>query len=165
MKKNPFKRRKKDQKPKEEDKQLVSTEREAAATNESQGGQLQVQVPSHGQHFPPPHVIVNPGPATGNGQNMTIINRFYYKICGFPERKESDKPAVSCMIRSMWTLLLLLIIVVVLAVAVVIIAVAILIFSKDEPEQEKMNKWEKLFQILGGGLGTVLETAWNRLFG
>ena len=45
MKKNPFKRRKKDQKPKEEDKQLVSTEREAAATNESQGGQLQVQVP------------------------------------------------------------------------------------------------------------------------
>ena len=126
---------------------------------------MQVQVPSHGQHFPPPHVIVNPGPATGNGQNMTIINRFYYKICGVPERKESDKPAVSCMIRSMWTLLLLLIIVVVLAVAVVIIAVAILIFSKDEPEQEKMNKWEKLFQILGGGLGTVLETAWNRLFG
>lgn len=162
MKKNPFKRRKKDQKPKEEDKQLVSTEREAAATNESQGGQLQVQpVPS--QHFPPPHVMVNP--SQGNGQNMTIINKFYYKICGFPERKESDKSAVSCMIRSKWIPLLLIIAVVLAVPAIVIIAVAILIFTKDEPEQEKMNKWEKLFQILGGGVGTVLETFWKGLFG
>ena len=160
MKNKLFKRKKKGEKGSQNDQQqqVVPATSQPA---EREGGRGQVQLPS--QHNlpqqPPTQILVQ-----GNGK---LYYKIYYNIFGFPEKddKKSGTAPLSFTVRNMCTLVLVLFIVAIVLISVVIATGYVAIFTSNKPEEQKLNRWEDFGKALYGGIGSITEKIWNKVFG
>ena len=87
----------------------------------------------------PPQVVNVVG---NKNQPLTIINKFYYNIMGFPEAKEdAGHKSWWSYIQSHWLQMLIL-----LLVVMILIVLVTVVISNDKPV---LNDWEMVGKIAG----------------
>ena len=159
MKNKLFKRKKKGEKGSQNDQQ--QQQQVVPATSqpaEREGGRGQVQLPS--QHNlpqqPPTQILVQ-----GNGK---LYYKIYYNIFGFPEKgdKKSSTSLLNFIIKNKYTLIAAAFFVLVCVIAV---GYLVLLYASNISVEQKLNRWEAFGKELLGGIGSLTEKIWNKVFG
>lgn len=120
-------------------------------TKPPNGARLEVQSQHNSSQPPAPQIIVQPGSGHSN-QNLTVINKIYYNIVGFPRRGHEEpgsggEKSIMGFLQSNWLLLLILM----LVVLVIFFLVAIMLSGNGKKLQP--NNWGEFGRIIGEATG------------